>query len=82
MERIWPLQDAKNKFSEVVERALQQGPQVVTRRGEKAVVVMAYREYDQLRKSRGKLSEFFRDSHLAGIEFERDQSLPRGQDSL
>jgi len=82
MERIWPLQDAKNKFSEVVERALQQGPQVVTRRGEKAVVVMAYREYDRLRKSQGKLSEFFRDSHLSGIEFERDQSLPRGQDSL
>jgi len=41
----WKLQDAKARFSEVVDRALKDGPQIVTRHGEKAVVVVAYRDF-------------------------------------
>jgi antitoxin Phd len=41
----WKLQDAKARFSEVVDRALHDGPQVVTRRGENAVVIVAYRDF-------------------------------------
>ena len=40
----WPLQDAKNKFSAVVEAALAGEPQRVTRRGRPAVVVLAVEE--------------------------------------
>jgi antitoxin Phd len=41
----WKLQDAKARFSEVVARALRDGPQIVTRHGENAVVVVAYRDF-------------------------------------
>jgi antitoxin Phd len=41
----WKLQDAKARFSEVVERALCEGPQIVTRHGENAVVVVAYQDF-------------------------------------
>jgi antitoxin Phd len=41
----WKLQDAKARFSEVVDRALRDGPQVVTRHGENTVVIVAYREF-------------------------------------
>ena len=41
----WPLQDAKNKFSEVVERALTEGPQLVTRHGKPAVMVVSVEEH-------------------------------------
>ena len=44
----WPLQDAKNKFSELVNAALAGEPQRVTRRGQPAVVVLAAAEYDRL----------------------------------
>ena len=37
----WPLQDAKIRFSERVDRTLSEGPQLVTRRGGDAVVVLA-----------------------------------------
>jgi hypothetical protein len=50
---------------------------LITRHGEKAVVVVSYAEYERLRKSQGKLSEFFKSSPLAEIEFPRDKSLPR-----
>ena len=43
--REWKLAEAKNKFSEVVERAVADGPQIVTRSGRKVVVVMDYEEY-------------------------------------
>ena len=41
----WKLQDAKARFSEVVERALHDGPQVVTRHGQNAVVIVGYRDF-------------------------------------
>ena len=46
METIWKLQDAKSQFSKVVENALKSGPQYVTRRGTKAVVVLSIRDYE------------------------------------
>lgn len=77
MNDTWQIQDAKNKLSEVIARALKDGPQLITRHGEKAVVVVSYTEYERLRKSQGKLSEFFKASPLADIELSRDKSLPR-----
>ncbi len=44
----WPLQDAKNKFSALVNAALAGEPQRVTRRGQPAVVVLAADEYERL----------------------------------
>lgn len=44
----WKLQDAKNRFSEVVEEALKGHPQHVTRRGKPAVVVLSEADYARL----------------------------------
>jgi antitoxin Phd len=77
MNTTWQIQDAKNKLSEVIARALKQGPQLITKHGEKTVVVISFTEYEKLRKSQGKLSEFFRASPLAGVDLSRDKSLPR-----
>ncbi|GGA98540.1 antitoxin [Brucella endophytica] len=44
----WHLQDAKNHFSKVVQKALNEGPQTVTLRGERAAVVLSAADYDAL----------------------------------
>ena len=44
----WPLHDAKNRFSALVDAALSGAPQRVTRRGRPAVVVLAVEEYQRL----------------------------------
>jgi antitoxin Phd len=79
MNRVWQLQEAKNRFSEVVEEAISHGPQVVTRRGVEAVIVLSYDEYRKLLASQKKLSEFFRQSPLVGIDLalSRDKSDAR-----
>ncbi len=48
VKAIWQLQEAKARFSEVVERALQGEPQLVLRRGRKAVVVLDWETYARL----------------------------------
>jgi antitoxin Phd len=75
----WQLQDAKNRFSELVNKALDEGPQVVTRRGEEVVVIVSNAEYNKLLKSQSGLLEFFRQSPLVGVklDLERNRSFPR-----
>lgn len=51
----WPLQDAKNQFSRVVQKARLEGPQIVTLRGERAAVVLSAADYDALRAGRPSL---------------------------
>lgn len=51
----WQLQDAKNQFSKVVQKARREGPQVVTLRGERAAVVLSARDYDALLAGRPSL---------------------------
>lgn len=72
---VWPLQDAKNRFSAVVEAALAGAPQRVTRRGKPAVVVLAVEEYERLRLlERAKaptLAELLLAIPRDGGEFER-----------
>ena len=78
-DTVWQLQEAKNRFSEVVNKAITEGPQTVTRHGEEIVVVLSKAEYNRLKKSQVNLIDFFRQSPLVGAELdlERDQSLPR-----
>ncbi|MPZ87517.1 MAG: type II toxin-antitoxin system prevent-host-death family antitoxin [Nitriliruptorales bacterium] len=45
---VWQLQEAKQRFSELVERARSEGAQVVTRRGREVVVVLAIEQYRDL----------------------------------
>jgi antitoxin Phd len=82
MNGTWQIQDAKNKLSEVIAQAIKQGPQLITRHGEKTAVLVSYSEYEKLCKSQGKLTEFFRTSPLAGVDLTRDKSLPRDEGKL
>ena len=57
-QRDWSVQDAKNRFSEVVEAA-RRAPQTVTKHGKPAVVVVDVVEYDRLRQlERAKAPSF------------------------
>jgi len=54
---IWQLQEAKSRFSEVVDLSLSEGPQIVTRRGEEAVVVVSVKEFRRLTGQTPRLIE-------------------------
>lgn len=73
------LQDAKNRFSAVVEAALAGHPQEVTRRGKPAVVVVSAKEYHRLLKEARANRESFAD-HLMAFpvaDVPRAEAVPR-----
>jgi len=78
-QRTWTLADAKAKFSEVIKRALADGPQTVTRNGHIAVVVVSAAEWERKTHRPGNLAEFFAASPLGGssLEVERLDGGPR-----
>jgi prevent-host-death family protein len=49
--RRWPVQDAKARFSEFLEASLNEGPQIVTRRGVEAAVLVPFDEWRRLQSS-------------------------------
>ncbi len=74
MSKSWQLQEAKNKFSQVVDEAQSKGPQTITRRGKEVAVVLSASEYHKLTASKIKLSDFFSQSPLCELSLERDKS--------
>lgn len=50
-EKSWPVQDAKARFSELVEASLTEGPQIVTRRGVEAVVIVPVDQWRQMEQA-------------------------------
>ncbi|MBV9758304.1 MAG: type II toxin-antitoxin system Phd/YefM family antitoxin [Alphaproteobacteria bacterium] len=49
--RAWPVQDAKARFSELLETCLREGPQVVTRRGAEAAVLVPATDWQKLQRA-------------------------------
>ena len=50
--KSWPVQDAKARFSELLETCLREGPQLVTKHGEKAAVLVPAEEWENLNRTR------------------------------
>ncbi|MDA3939341.1 MAG: type II toxin-antitoxin system Phd/YefM family antitoxin [Spirochaetia bacterium] len=78
MTTTWKLQDAKAKFSKIVEDALKIGPQLVTRRGVEAVVVLSIDKYKDLISDKPSFKDFLLNCPKmeTGFEFERQKDFP------
>ena len=50
MSRKWPVQDAKSRFSELLETTLAEGPQIVTKRGVETVVLLSIEQWRRLKR--------------------------------
>jgi antitoxin Phd len=79
MRTTWKLQDAKARFSQIVEDALKIGPQYVTRRGKKAVVVISTDEFEKLVSQKPSFKEFLLSCPKIDddFEFERQKDYSR-----
>ena len=74
----WQLQDAKQQFSRVVERARSEGPQVVTRNGREVAVLLDIDEYRRLRSDGGAFKRFLTAGpSFEGLELERSPDVAR-----
>jgi antitoxin Phd len=49
--KVWPVQDAKARFSELLDTCLREGPQIVTKRGAETAVLVPMGEWRRLQRS-------------------------------
>jgi len=75
----WTVAEAKAKFSELIERAMSEGPQTITRHGRTSAVVVGAEEWQRKSKRIGNLAEFLGASPLRGskLKVRRLRSRPR-----
>ena len=75
----WTVAEAKAKFSEIIERALSEGPQTITKRGRTTAIVVGAEEWERKTKRSGNLAEFFAASPLRGskLKIRRLKAQPR-----
>lgn len=79
----WKLEDAKAKFSEVVRRARDEGPQFVTVRGQPAVAIIDAAELERLLPADGAslpFVQFMESLYVEGLKLERDADIGRDVD--
>lgn len=73
----WQLQQAKARFSELVQKALDDGPQTVTRRGKPCVVVLSAEQFELMKRRQISLKDLLAAIPLDGLEIELDKTPPR-----
>ncbi|MBA3377555.1 MAG: type II toxin-antitoxin system Phd/YefM family antitoxin [Chloroflexia bacterium] len=74
---VWQLAEAKNKFSEVFTKTVEEGPQFVTRRNEE-IVLISKDEYQRLIGEKPGFLEVLRSGpSLEGLDLSRDKSPMR-----
>lgn len=76
----WQLQEAKNKFSELVRKATSEGPQTVTKHGKDSVVVVSAEEFKKTRQPKNSLVNFFQHSPLASVDLDLDRDKSTSRD--
>lgn len=76
----WQLQEAKNRFSELVERTLSEGPQLVTRRGQDAVVVLSVRDFQRMSEGPSLIETLLRAPRGEPLRVERSREPIRDID--
>jgi prevent-host-death family protein len=78
-QSIWTVAEAKARLSEVLDQAVSQGPQTITRSGRITAIVVSCEEWERKTKRAGNLAEFFAASPLCGseLEIERVPDMPR-----
>ena len=82
MKAVWKLQDAKSQLSKVIENAVTDGPQFVTKRGIETVVVLSAKKYEDLTSHKPSFIEFLLHCPKPDepLNLERQKDFPRSID--
>ena len=77
----WPVQDAKQRFSELIRTAKEDGAQIVTRHGEEIAVVIGIAEYRRLKGESTEFKDYLRSGPaLDDLDISRSAEFPRNVD--
>ena len=74
----WPVHEAKSRFSELIERAQSEGPQLIRRHGKDRAVVLSMADYEKLEAAKPDFKAYLLSGpKVEALEIERDSDLGR-----
>jgi len=78
-KRVWQLQEAKARFSELVSEVEHDGYQTITKNGHEVAVILSMEDFEKLKKPKNTLLEFFQEAPYPDVDLdiERDDDLGR-----
>ena len=76
----WTVANAKARFSELIDKAKSDGPQIVTRNGKPAAVLVSAEEWEKKTAPKGTLLEFLRNSPLRGADLDLSRLTDQPRD--
>lgn len=78
-KNIWQIQEAKAKFSQVIEDANVKGYQTITKQGEPVAVILSKTEFDKMTQPKASFLNFFKAAPCQEVELniQRSKDLPR-----
>lgn len=81
-QKTWQLQEAKARFSELINEVLDEGYQTITKNGKPVVVMVSLQEFQKMKKPKKTLGEFFQESPFSkfNLDIIRDKNSGREAD--
>lgn len=79
-KNVWQLQEAKARFSELVDSVLEDGYLTITRNGRPVVVVISQDEFEQYQKPKDNLIDFFKKSPFPEIDLNLERDKDEGRE--
>ena len=76
----WQLQEAKARFSELVNEVTKDGYQTITKNGHPVVVVISIREFEKLQASKDSILDFFLESPFPELDLDMQRDKDTGRD--
>ena len=78
--KTWQLQEAKAKFSKLVDEAMEEGYQTITRNGRPVVIVISQKDFEQYLQSKDTLIDFFNRAPFPEEELDLTRDKDPGRD--
>ncbi len=73
----WKVQEAKARFSELLEKANEDGPQVIARHGKERAVVLSVKEYKKLKARKPSFKDWILSMPKVDLKIKRSKERPR-----
>ena len=78
-KNVWQIQEAKAKFSQLVEEATENGYQTITKQGVPVAVILSKKAFDQITRPKSSFLNFFKNAPCQDVDLDisRSKDFPR-----
>lgn len=74
VKKSWQIQEAKSKFSKLIEIVQEEGMQKITKNGKEVAVLLSQKEFEELKQNKESFLDFFREAPCSELDLDIQRS--------